>query len=71
MARLKVLFVSDVHYRPDLAGENSMMAAGLAKLREIGQGEYPSPLPGGGGLGSGGGRAGATGAGVERYRRTH
>ncbi len=48
MARLKVLFVSDVHYRPDLAGENSMMAAGLAKLREIVKEESPDLLLGAG-----------------------
>ncbi|BBE42036.1 metallophosphoesterase family protein [Conexivisphaera calida] len=48
MAGLRVLFVSDVHYRPDLAGEDSPRAAGLAKLREIVREESPDLLLGAG-----------------------
>lgn len=48
MARLRVLFVSDVHYRPDLAGEDPPRAAGLAKIEEIVRREEPDLLLGAG-----------------------
>jgi len=48
MAGLKVLFVSDIHYRPDLAEEAPLRAAGLAKLREVVKEEGPDLLLGAG-----------------------
>ncbi|MGC9116914.1 MAG: metallophosphoesterase family protein [Conexivisphaera sp.] len=48
MAGLRVLFVSDVHYRLDLAREDPIRAASFARLKEIVSEEAPDLLLGAG-----------------------
>ena len=44
MARIKVLFVSDLHYRPDLADRCPLKGLGLAAIEEIINSEKPDLL---------------------------